>query len=145
MDPFIGRTPPKSTGRELYNRDFISKVIQSRITQKLQPADIINTLTEYTAHSIHFNYTAFLEKKHPVDTVVLGGGGASNLYLVNRLQELFGHISVKMVREYGLNEEFKEAIGFAILAHESIYGRSTNVPQVTQASRPAILGKFCPA
>jgi anhydro-N-acetylmuramic acid kinase len=144
MDSFINKEPPKSTGREHYNRKFLNSVLNTTVRSQVSEKDVINTLTEYTAFSMHYNYLNFVAPMHKIDEVVLGGGGSSNKYLVKKISEYFKLTPVKFVHEYGLNEDFKEAIGFAILAHETLFGKCTNVPQVTNAKRPAILGKFCP-
>lgn len=76
--------------------------------------------------------------------VAVGGGGAKNAFLMSILEKEFTPVPVRTVRSFGIDEDFKEAIGFALLANETIRHRASNVPQTTGASRPAILGKYCP-
>jgi anhydro-N-acetylmuramic acid kinase len=76
--------------------------------------------------------------------VAVGGGGAHNLFLMKILRDYFNEAEVKKVKDYQLNEDFKEAIGFAVLANETLNGKPSNVPQVTGAVKPAVLGKICP-
>jgi anhydro-N-acetylmuramic acid kinase len=101
------------------------------------------TLTYYTAGTVFSNYRQFIEPHAEVDTVAVGGGGVKNPVLMKYLQEAFEDVPILPVSEFGIDEDFKEAIGFAVLANETLHGRPSNVPRVTGADRPAILGKMC--
>ena len=143
LDPFVGQAPPKSTGREFYNENSIKTILQKAQNLSLKNEDVIHTLSRYTAYSIYENYQKFISPVSSVQAVAVGGGGAHNSFIMAALQELFGQIPVGGVQEYNLNEDFKEAIGFALLANEAWQGNFSNVPQVTGASAPAVLGKIC--
>lgn len=142
-DHFVQKAPPKSIGREHYNIDFFESIIRQSRFLKIQNADVIRTLTEYTSYAIYENYRKFILPNYKINKLVVGGGGWYNDFLVEILKKYFGDLEVLPVKKYKLNEAFKEAIGFAILANESILGFPSNVPQVTNASRPAVLGKIC--
>jgi len=143
MDHFIEQSPPKSTGREHYSSAFFHQLIQHAEQGHIQTQDIIHTLTEYTAFAIHRNYQRFIEPSHPVEQLIASGGGADNRFLMERLQDYFHPVKVSRVQDFQLDEAYKEAIGFAVLANETLHGLPSNVPAATRARRPAILGKIC--
>ncbi len=142
-DSFVDLEPPKSTGREWYGSDFFRAVQKKALGLKLSGADVLHTLAYYTAYTIHENYRHFLAEKHAVQKVLIGGGGARNGFLMNYLKQLFNPVPVERVSTYGIEDDFKEAIGFAVLADATISGKASNVPSATGASRPALLGKIC--
>lgn len=144
MDHFPEQTPPKSTGREHYDNTFFHRFIQHAEQRHAPKQDIIHTLTEYTALAIHLNYQRFIEPSHPVTQLIVSGGGADNRFLLKRLQHYFQPVKVSRAADFQLDEAYKEAIGFAILANETLHGLPSNVPAATKARRPAVLGKICP-
>jgi anhydro-N-acetylmuramic acid kinase len=102
---------------------------------------VIYTVTKYTAYTIWQASEQFINKK--IDRVYVGGGGSHNDFLMKTLSEYFVTIDVKKSGEFGVDEDFKEAICFAILANELIKGNQANLPGITGASKPAFLGKIC--
>jgi anhydro-N-acetylmuramic acid kinase len=101
-------------------------------------------LTAFTARSIKKGYDDFVQPKTSIDEIILSGGGCRNDYLLESIRGLFGSIPVKTSDEFGIPADAKEAIGFAVLANETICGNPSNVPAVTGASRPVVLGKIIP-
>ena len=77
--------------------------------------------------------------------VVLGGGGARNLTLRSRLASELAPARIATHADFGIPDEAKEAVAFAILAYETLHGRASNVPSATGASRPVVLGSVTPA
>lgn len=142
-DTFLAQTPPKSTGRELYGQNYFKRIVTQAQKLKLSSADVLYNLTEYTAFSIFDHYKRFVQPKTKADLVLVGGGGAHNTFLMERLASFFEGIEVNTVDSYGVDPNFKEAIGFAVLANETINGIGSNVPAATGAKRRAILGKIC--
>jgi anhydro-N-acetylmuramic acid kinase len=141
LDIFAKIKPPKSTGRELYNLNFIRDITRFAKKENIGAADIIHTITRYTALAIFEGYKNFV--KHKIDALAIAGGGAKNSFLQKMLREYFGEIAVNPTSFYGLDEDFKEAIGFAILANETIRGNTSNVPSATGARGKTILGTIC--
>ena len=141
-DPFIEQMPPKSTGREQYNETFLNNILLFAGKNNISAEDTIHTLSYYTAESIYKNYCMFIDAHQP-DELAVGGGGSKNSFIMEKLSDLFNASAIKTTAQYGLDEDFKEAIGFAILANETIHGKPSNVPAISGASRPAILGKIC--
>ncbi len=142
-DPFLHLAPPKSTGREQYSDAYFQEILKHAQKWNLSSRDLLRNLTEYTAFSIFENYRLFIRPQLKADTLVVAGGGAQNDFLMRRLQHYFDPVPVQPAQHFGLDENFKEAIGFAILANETLHAQPSNIPQATGASRPAVLGKIC--
>ncbi|NOX90740.1 MAG: anhydro-N-acetylmuramic acid kinase [Calditrichaeota bacterium] len=143
-DHFISVLPPKSTGREHYGIFFENKLRKFIDKNDIDIYDVLHTLTFYTAYCIWENYREFIHPVSPVKEAVISGGGACNRFLTDQIQRLFGKIAVKNTDEFGLDNDFKEAIGFAVLANETLLGNPSNIPQVTGARSATVLGKICP-
>lgn len=141
-DKFIRLKPPKSTGRERYNDDFISNILEG--FTHIRKADIVRTFSEYTAYVTFYNYNKFIRKECEISELLVSGGGANNNYIMQSLQRYFGDkIRVKKVEEKIVSSDAKEAVCFALLANETISENPTNIPRVTGSSRKTILGKIC--
>ncbi len=144
IDRFPEQQPPKSTGRELYGSAFYQQIKEFAIRQKINPYDTIHTLAFYTALTIYNNYAFFIQEQlGKAEKVVVSGGGVRNLFLMEQLRFQFGNIPLVTSDEVGVNSEFKEAIGFAVLGWATLLGKPSNVPQATGARRPTLLGKIC--
>ncbi len=131
--PFFTMKPPKSTGREM----FLASA------RKADPADIVATATEFTAMMVYDQYRRFGAMKEKLDELIVSGGGANNPVLMDALQHYFYPAVVTTMDAIGCSSDAKEAVCFAILANETISGNPSNVPSVTGASAPAVLGKIC--
>lgn len=136
--PFFHQPPPKSTGRELFGPDYLQNCLTDAQAYSLSPADVLATLTELTVASIAHSYQTFLPQMP--DQVLLCGGGSRNLYLKSQLQAQLQSVPVLTTDEAGLNADFKEAIAFAVLAYWRQQGIAGNLPQVTGACQPMLLG-----
>ena len=143
--PFISAHPPKTTGREAFGRQFAHQAIQQAQEQNVAPADLVATLTAFTAQTIFDYYRRFLFPHYSVDEIYISGGGSHNLTLMQHLKTLFQPIPLLPIDSIGFSSDAKEAIAFAVLANEAIHGHPTNLPQVTGASQPMVLGTFSPA
>lgn len=137
---FFLQQPPKSTGRELFGVDYFNRCLVEASSYNLSPADVLATLTELTVASIVHSYKTFLPQMP--DRVLLCGGGSHNLYLKRRLQAQLHPVQVLTTSEAGLNVDFKEAIAFAVLAEWRVRGIPGNLPQVTGAIAPVLLGEI---
>ncbi len=141
---YYSRKPPKSTGREFYNEAYVEHVLS--LAQQLgiqQPNDVIATVTRLTVETIVLAYQNFVEPHTPVQQIIASGGGVHNLSIMSGLRERLAPVPVVSMSEVGLDPDAKEALCFAVLAHETLNGIPSNVPGATGASRPAILGKIC--
>ncbi|BCX12273.1 MAG: anhydro-N-acetylmuramic acid kinase [Thermosynechococcus sp.] len=137
QDPFFQQPPPKSTGRERFGLVFWQRCRTDAVG--LAPADILATLTEFTARSIVESYRQFLPQWP--QRVLLCGGGAHNGFLRERLQVHLGKIPVETTATAGVPVDAKEAIAFAILAYWHELGLPGNLPQVTGACQAVPLGQ----
>jgi anhydro-N-acetylmuramic acid kinase len=142
-EPYFRVQPPKSTGRELFNLNFIEKYINN---YPLNSAECtIASVTALTARVIAQSYRDFILPYYLPDAVIIGGGGAYNLFLLDCLNRYLDRsIPVKTHEDFGISNKFKEAISFAILAFVSYHGLPGNIPECTGANRPVVLGKFIP-
>ncbi|CAN5469121.1 anhydro-N-acetylmuramic acid kinase [soil metagenome] len=138
-EPFFHRTPPKSTGRELFGGAFVERLIAEG---PLNPNDLLATATALTARSIHLGYASFIEAQTPIDVVVASGGGVHNREIMRHLRMAFDPIPAVTTAEYGIDPDAKEALCFAVLAHEWVNGTPTSLPFVTGAARAAVLGEL---
>jgi len=144
-NPFISARPPKTTGRETFGRQFADRAIQQAQNQNMGQADLVATLTAFTAETIFGYYRRFLFPHYSVDEIYISGGGSHNLTLMGHLERLFQPIPLLPIDSIGFSSDAKEAIAFAILANEAIHGHPTNLPQVTGASQRMVLGTYSPA
>jgi anhydro-N-acetylmuramic acid kinase len=146
---FLQARPPKSAGREEFGRAYAESIVAAGRRRGLRDEDIVATITALTAASIAASYQYFAAPHLPdqecTETeVVTGGGGAHNLELMRMLQHRLAPWRLLRHEECGIDGDAKEAMGFAILAHETIMGSPSNVPGGTGASRSALLGKIVP-
>ena len=137
-DPYLSRPPPKSTGKEAYNLDY---VLSASARFSLAPADVQATLLEFTAWTI----ANAVERWGPgAGDVVACGGGRRNRALMRRLESnLPGH-RVLSADELGVDGDALEAAAFAWFAHRTLCGLPSNVPAVTEAKGPRVLGAVYP-
>jgi anhydro-N-acetylmuramic acid kinase len=134
-DPYFKLIPPKSTGRERFGREFVNGLIATGVSFE----DLIATATEFTARSIALAIP-------PGAEVIASGGGVHNRWLMQRLTELLPKgATLQTSANYGVDPDAKEAIAFAVLAYQFSRKQPGNLPSVTGARRPVLLGKDSPA
>ena len=138
--PFLSRRPPKTTGREQFGVHYANELWSRAQSQGISDADLVATLTAFTAESIADAYRRFLPQMP--DEVILGGGGAKNPILLALLREALDPIAVTTHEALGIPDDAKEALAFAVLAYETLHGRAGNLPNCTGASRRTVLGKI---
>lgn len=143
--PYFSTEPPKSTGRELFDRAYAESLAADCRSAKpgATPEDIVGTATALTARSIADSYRRFLPE--PITEVLVSGGGAKNPTLVRMIERALAPISVRPFADRYFDGEAKEAVAFALLAHLHLEGRAANVPRATGARGTRILGKLTPA
>lgn len=141
-EPYLHLPPPKTTGRELFGAQFGEKVWARGVAAGLAPADIVATLTAFTARSIARAYRDHLPR-FP-DEAIVSGGGARNPTLMAMLRERLAPARVLTSADLGLPVEAKEAVAFAVLAYETWHGRPGNLPAATGARRAVVLGQITP-
>ncbi len=138
---YFKQTPPKSTGRELFNQQWFEQV-NVRFNQNIAEADIQATLVELTAHTISADIKAYAASN---SQVFICGGGAHNDYLLSRLQSLLDSNNVSTTELLGLHPDWVEACAFSWLAYRTMNKQTGNLPSVTGATHPVVLGAIHPA
>ena len=138
--PFFHAPPPKSTGRELFGAAYAKQCWQAAQARNISPADLLATLTDFTAATIELSCRRFLP--HLPAKILVGGGGSRNRYLMDRLQQRLPAAQVGSTDQYQVDADFKEAIAFAVLAYWRWHQISGNLPSVTGAARPCLLGEL---
>lgn len=130
-DPYFSATAPKSTGRETFNLDWLD----ARIPNGVAPVDVQASLLALSAQSI----AAAL---HGTGTseVYACGGGVHNAALMAALRSALPQLRVETTAALGLDPDFVEAVGFAWLARARLLGEPGNLPSVTGARGPRLLG-----
>src|SRR5260221_3663558 len=140
--PYFPAQPPKSTGRELFGAQLVDPFIDRCLARGLKPADIVATLTAFTAHSIADQYRRFLPGRP--DEVVIGGGGSPHPLLMPLLLELLAPRQIRLHEKFGLPSLGREAIYFALIGHEALHRRPNTVPSCTGATHSVVMGKVVP-
>ena len=137
-DPYFGKAPPKSTGFEYFNEEWL---IANGVADH-DPAKVQATMCELTAKTIA---AAIDSNAAGTQEVLVCGGGVHNTELMRRLSANLPGALVDSTVEYGLDPDWVEASAFAWLAKRTSDNLPGNAPGVTGASRPAILGAIYPA
>ena len=143
-DPFFKKAPPKSTGRDLFNADWLNHHLEITGSKTSRPVDIQATLLALTAQSIAQSLMQYapLTKK-----LVICGGGSKNKHLINTLQSLCPFLvsSIETTEKFGIDPQAVEAAAFAWLAWSHQVKRPANLPAVTGARGLRVLGAHYPA
>jgi anhydro-N-acetylmuramic acid kinase len=158
--PFFAQQPPKSAGREQFGQQFIQQFFLDadigadgvrpgpkalrpyNARRAARPEDLLRTATEMTARTIADALERFVLGKIAIHRLIISGGGAHNRLLMARLTELLPNLRIHCSDEFGLDVDAKEAIAFAVLADRTMHGLPGNLPSVTGARRPVVLGKI---
>lgn len=140
--PYYQRRPPKTTGRELFGAEMAAELLTEGRARGLRDADVVATLTALTAASIADAYARFAPA--PPAEVILGGGGARNPELVRMLRARLAPAAVLTHEAVGVDSDNKEALVFALLAHETWHARPGTHPALTGARHASVLGQITP-
>jgi len=138
--PFLSQRPPKSTGREQFGVALVEELLAG--PQKLSSEDLLATCSAWTAKAVG---TARRWIKGQIDEVVVGGGGVRNRAIMAQLSAVFAPTPVTTFDALGWDSKAFEAVAFAVLAYRTAKGQWGNLPAVTGASHPVILGAIVPA
>lgn len=139
---YFKRKPPKATGKELFNENFIPLVLKANLNK--YPYDVLHTLTYFTAYSIALSYEKFVLPFHAIEEVIVSGGGSLNNTLIEHLKILLYPISVLTIEKWNIPAQAKEPLAFAFFASRAIEGKINHCPEATGARSAAILGKITP-
>ncbi len=142
MHPYIKKNPPKTTGREAFGETFGKKVISKAKNLGISKEDTIATLTLFTVESIVLNYKKFVFPYGKIDEIILGGGGVYNKTLIGMLKERVSGIEIHTHKDYGIPNEAREALTWAILGDETFCGIPSNLPHITGARKKVLQGSI---
>jgi anhydro-N-acetylmuramic acid kinase len=142
-NPFFQQKPPRTAGREEFGREYVEQFL--RRCRGARPEDIVATATVLSARTITDAVSRFVvggSKRY--HELIVSGGGAKNAVLMATLRNELAAlgITLRFSDEFGIPAEAKEAVAFALLAHETWNRRPSNVQSATGAKKSAILGKI---
>lgn len=140
-EPFFALAPPKSTGRDLFDAEWLERHLADH--PALPAQDVMASLAELTARGV-----SDALRRHAPQTreLVVCGGGAGNTALLARIAALLGNsVQLRISAELGVAPDQVEALAFAWLAQAFLQRRPGNLPAVTGARGPRVLGALYPA
>jgi anhydro-N-acetylmuramic acid kinase len=140
--PYFRRRPPKSTGREEFGQPYFDQIRARAAELGVDGADLVATLTAFTARSIADACRRFVMPLGRADQLIATGGGSRNPTLMRMLAAELPELEVIAAEGAGVNGEALEAIAFALLGYQTLCLKPGNIPSVTGAKSPAILGKL---
>ena len=139
-DKYFSKSPPKSTGTEYFNLDWLESTYPS--VTDLDAENVQATLAELTAHTIALS---IIREGYDSNEVYLCGGGVHNKDLTRRIQRHLSKAKIQTTEALGLDPDYVEATAFAWLARCTMEKQAGNLPAVTGAGHPVILGGVYPA
>lgn len=138
-DAYFSKAPPKSTGKERFNLDWIHTHLQR--FPELAPADVQRTLLQLTVITI----LRQMPQESAGMKVYACGGGTFNSLLMNELRVGLGSVALTTTADLGLDPQWVEPVAFAWLAKQTVDGLAGNLPEVTGARGKRVLGAIYPA
>ena len=136
-DPYYALPAPKTTGKELFNADYLEAILTRQ--PGLRTEDLVATVTALTAETV-----AAEVRRQGVDTLVVSGGGWANPTLMAMLRERLPEVTTRSSADFGAPTDAKEAIAFALIGWHTAHGLPSVVPSCTGARAARILGAIVP-
>jgi anhydro-N-acetylmuramic acid kinase len=140
--PYFRRRPPKSTGREEFGPHLVDRIVADARQMKILDHDLIATVTALTVRSIANACRQFIFPRGSVNQLIVSGGGAKNPTLMRMIATDLHDVEVITAENVGVDGDALEAVAFAILGYQMLRSRQGNIPSITGARAPAILGKL---
>ncbi len=137
-DDYYREPPPKTAGREQYGKEYVGCLLATGMPLE----DLIANATILTAATIVGSIETLVRPKMSVDELIVSGGGAHNPVIMGHIAALLPDVAIATSADYGIDIDAKEAIAFAILAHETYRRRPGTLPAATGARHAAVLGKL---
>ncbi|WP_342553851.1 anhydro-N-acetylmuramic acid kinase [Paenibacillus sp. FSL R7-0652] len=142
-DEYFRRQPPKSTGREVYGADYAKRLMEFAAARSLPLEDMLASATWLTAETIVRAVEDFILPRTSISAMLTCGGGTSNDTLMRMIrQRLPESIRLERTADYGVPDDAREAMGFALLGHEALMGRTNTLSGVTGAKHAVISGNL---
>jgi anhydro-N-acetylmuramic acid kinase len=137
--PYFGKPPPKAAGYDEFGPAVLQRLLAAH--PGASGLDLLRTSVEFSARTLADSYTRFVLPRYPELRVVkFSGGGIYNKTLMRRIAELLPQLQVECLS--ATDSDAKEALSFAILAHETLCGRAGNVTGATGAQKRVVLGEI---
>ncbi|MFZ8764168.1 anhydro-N-acetylmuramic acid kinase [Enterococcus diestrammenae] len=135
--PYFAQPYPKTTGRELFGKTFVAKIIGENF--EIAPDDLIASATMLTAKSI--TQACAQLTTEPCELIIAGGGAYNPVMMAMIRQTVDANFIVKTQEDLGFSSDAKEAIAMVILAQHTLQKIPNNVPSATGARKPVVLGR----
>ncbi len=142
---FISQAPPKAAERNTFGEEYLQNIRKIAKDKSISAPDLVRTATVCITESIALNCRRFVFPLGLPETAIICGGGANNLFLLECLSQSLPGIKIVTTHEFGIDPKAVEAAGFALLAYETWHQRPGNLPRVTGAEKPVVLGCIYPA
>ena len=136
-DPYYRRRPPKSAGREQYGAALVARLKMTGLPMR----DLVATATVLTASTIALGVGKFAARSADL---IVSGGGVHNPRIMAHLAAFLPRAAISTSTDHGIDADAKEAVAFAVLAHETWRRRPANLPSATGARRAVVLGDVTP-
>lgn len=140
--PYLSQPPPKSTGREAFGAKMLDDLLGWQQARLLSVEDLLATCSRWTAEAVG---TARRWIRGGIDEVIVGGGGVRNHAIMEQLTTAFAPVPVTTFESHGWDSKALESVAFAVLAYQTVMEQSGNVPSVTGAAFPRLLGCIVPS
>ena len=134
---YYRRRPPKSAGREQYGAEFVAGLKATGLPLR----DLITTVTVLTAATIAIGVRPWVAG---ATDLIASGGGVHNPQIMAHLAGFLPCVDISTSSDHGINADAKEAIAFAVLAHETWRRKPSNLPSATGAKHGVVLGTITP-
>jgi len=136
-EPFFARSPPKSTGRDLFNEAWLGRMLEGDENVRSVQATLLELTARAIAHAVGRHCRS-------ARRVIACGGGVENSALMHRLGKLLAPTVLEKSDRYGLDPQLVEATAFAWLAKQALEGKPGNLATVTGARGARVLGAVYP-
>ncbi len=143
-DDFLRKPPPKSTRRERYGAAQAETLWREADARSMALDDLLATLVAFTAESVAQACRAHLAGIAALDRLLVGGGGARNVALMQALRKALEDVPVEPFDAHGVPADAAEAMAFALLGRHTLLGLPNHLPRCTGAVRAAVLGEIVP-
>jgi anhydro-N-acetylmuramic acid kinase len=141
--PFISKAPPKAAGYDEFGPRVLRHFHDKYNSES--PINLLRTGVEFSAQSIANAYKEFVLPKYDLEHIMFTGGGCYNKTLMQRIRELLSPLEIRELSQQDKEiNDAKEAVGFAVLANETLSGRPGNVTTATGARKAVVLGELAP-
>ena len=139
-DPYLERRPPKTTGREYFGPAYVERLLGEAECLSVSLQDVLTTVTRFTAEAIAYGIHRFAPSQPK--RLIVGGGGSRNETLLQALRRAVEPCLVLTNEDLGYDSDAKEAVAFAVLANEAVFGLCNNAPCATGACERVVMGKL---